>query len=205
MGKTTLIQNMIVADMRAGRGICLIDPHGDHYCALMLRSENSRCRMSGVVNWELLAKSEVTPESRDWTPERAEQAIREAAKRLPELCDRLELVTRAEPIHRVASPETTGTKANVMFPACHVWTKNSPHADAMNDFGRDASGAQARVDGTAVSVESAEQSLEPIRRDIAAIKRKLKAEKLLTKTELKRKQRLDFCCTRYCSKDPKPP
>ena len=29
MGKTTLIQNMIVADMRVGRGIGLIDPHGD--------------------------------------------------------------------------------------------------------------------------------------------------------------------------------
>ena len=29
MGKTTLIQNMIVADMHAGRGICLVDPHGD--------------------------------------------------------------------------------------------------------------------------------------------------------------------------------
>jgi len=29
MGKTNLIQNMIVADMEAGRGVCLIDPHGD--------------------------------------------------------------------------------------------------------------------------------------------------------------------------------
>lgn len=29
MGKTTLIQNMIQSDMRAGRGICLVDPHGD--------------------------------------------------------------------------------------------------------------------------------------------------------------------------------
>ena len=29
MGKTTLIQNMIVADMLAGWGICLVDPHGD--------------------------------------------------------------------------------------------------------------------------------------------------------------------------------
>jgi hypothetical protein len=29
MGKTTLIQNMIVADMQAGRGVCLVDPHGD--------------------------------------------------------------------------------------------------------------------------------------------------------------------------------
>ena len=29
MGKTTLLQNMLVADMQVGRGICLIDPHGD--------------------------------------------------------------------------------------------------------------------------------------------------------------------------------
>lgn len=29
MGKTTLLQNMLAADMLAGRGVCLIDPHGD--------------------------------------------------------------------------------------------------------------------------------------------------------------------------------
>lgn len=29
MGKTTLLQNQIIADMRAGRGLCLVDPHGD--------------------------------------------------------------------------------------------------------------------------------------------------------------------------------
>ena len=29
MGKTTLLQGMIAADMRAGRGLCLVDPHGD--------------------------------------------------------------------------------------------------------------------------------------------------------------------------------
>ena len=29
MGKTTLLQNMLVTDMNAGRGVCLIDPHGD--------------------------------------------------------------------------------------------------------------------------------------------------------------------------------
>lgn len=29
MGKTTLMQNMIVADIQAGRGVCLVDPHGD--------------------------------------------------------------------------------------------------------------------------------------------------------------------------------
>ncbi|MBI2480661.1 MAG: hypothetical protein HYV60_19160, partial [Planctomycetia bacterium] len=29
MGKTTLVQNMLVSDMESGRGLCLIDPHGD--------------------------------------------------------------------------------------------------------------------------------------------------------------------------------
>jgi hypothetical protein len=29
MGKTTLLQNMMIADLRAGRSFCLIDPHGD--------------------------------------------------------------------------------------------------------------------------------------------------------------------------------
>lgn len=29
MGKTTLLQNMITADIFAGRGVCVVDPHGD--------------------------------------------------------------------------------------------------------------------------------------------------------------------------------
>ena len=29
MGKSTLLQNMIVADMRSGLGVCLVDAHGD--------------------------------------------------------------------------------------------------------------------------------------------------------------------------------
>ena len=29
MGKTTLLENQIVGDVQAGRGVCLIDPHGD--------------------------------------------------------------------------------------------------------------------------------------------------------------------------------
>jgi hypothetical protein len=29
MGKTSLIQNIILEDMQAGRGLCLVDPHGD--------------------------------------------------------------------------------------------------------------------------------------------------------------------------------
>ena len=35
MGKTTLLQNMIEADMHAGRGVCLVDPHGDLTEALL--------------------------------------------------------------------------------------------------------------------------------------------------------------------------
>lgn len=29
MGKSTLMLNMLASDIRAGRGVCLIDPHGD--------------------------------------------------------------------------------------------------------------------------------------------------------------------------------
>ena len=46
MGKTTLIQNMIVADVRAGRGICVVGPP---HCGSTLRSENSRHRESGHI------------------------------------------------------------------------------------------------------------------------------------------------------------
>jgi type IV secretory pathway TraG/TraD family ATPase VirD4 len=28
-GKTTLIENMVISDIKAGKGVCLIDPHGD--------------------------------------------------------------------------------------------------------------------------------------------------------------------------------
>ena len=29
MGKSTVLENMIVEDIRAGRGVALVDPHGD--------------------------------------------------------------------------------------------------------------------------------------------------------------------------------
>ncbi len=29
MGKTTMLQNMIIGDINAGRGLCIVDPHGD--------------------------------------------------------------------------------------------------------------------------------------------------------------------------------
>ena len=46
MGKSTLIQIMIVADVRAGRGICVVGPP---HCGSTLRSENSRHRASGHI------------------------------------------------------------------------------------------------------------------------------------------------------------
>ncbi|MCX6796253.1 MAG: type IV secretion system DNA-binding domain-containing protein, partial [Candidatus Falkowbacteria bacterium] len=29
MGKTTILENMIIEDIRAGRGVGVVDPHGD--------------------------------------------------------------------------------------------------------------------------------------------------------------------------------
>jgi energy-coupling factor transporter ATP-binding protein EcfA2 len=35
VGKTTLLETMVMQDIRAGRGLCLIDPHGDLYTRLL--------------------------------------------------------------------------------------------------------------------------------------------------------------------------
>src|SRR3989344_2886351 len=29
MGKTTMLENMVIDDIRAGRGVCVVDPHGE--------------------------------------------------------------------------------------------------------------------------------------------------------------------------------
>ncbi|MCK5466740.1 type IV secretion system DNA-binding domain-containing protein, partial [Candidatus Parcubacteria bacterium] len=29
MGKTTLLENMVISDIRAGNGVAVVDPHGD--------------------------------------------------------------------------------------------------------------------------------------------------------------------------------
>lgn len=42
MGKTTLIQNMIVSDIAAGRGVCLVDPHGDLAESIIARVPSQR-------------------------------------------------------------------------------------------------------------------------------------------------------------------
>lgn len=31
-GKTTLMKNMLIQDIKAGHGVCMIDPHGNRYC-----------------------------------------------------------------------------------------------------------------------------------------------------------------------------
>jgi len=41
-GKTTLLQNMIVYDMRMGDGLCVLDPHGDMVDDLLLRVPDDR-------------------------------------------------------------------------------------------------------------------------------------------------------------------
>ena len=41
-GKSTLLSNMIFQDIREGRGVCLIDPHGDLYGRLHLQTQTAR-------------------------------------------------------------------------------------------------------------------------------------------------------------------
>lgn len=47
MGKTTLLQNLIVSDIRAGRGVALLDPHGD-LCEAVLAAV-PRARTNDVI------------------------------------------------------------------------------------------------------------------------------------------------------------
>ena len=41
-GKSTLLQNLILQDIEAGRGVCLIDPHGDLYQEVLARIPERR-------------------------------------------------------------------------------------------------------------------------------------------------------------------
>ncbi|MCA9387524.1 MAG: type IV secretion system DNA-binding domain-containing protein [Candidatus Andersenbacteria bacterium] len=50
MGKSTLLQNMVVSDMNAGNGLCLVDPHGD-FAELMLDYVPSH-RVNDVVYFD---------------------------------------------------------------------------------------------------------------------------------------------------------
>ena len=42
MGKTTLLENLILSDLAAGRGLCLIDPHGDLATAIIDKTPTHR-------------------------------------------------------------------------------------------------------------------------------------------------------------------
>ena len=42
MGKSSLLENMIMQDIRAGRGVVLIDPHGDLYENILMQIPKSR-------------------------------------------------------------------------------------------------------------------------------------------------------------------
>ena len=50
-GKTTLLRNMLIADIEAGRGVCLLDPHGDE--AERLLDEIPSWRADDVVYWDV--------------------------------------------------------------------------------------------------------------------------------------------------------
>ena len=64
-----------------------------------------------IVQSLLLAKWDKLPASKDWTADRAEQAIRDAVTRLPELCDKLEATKSRddEPPKPPAAPKGEGT------------------------------------------------------------------------------------------------
>jgi len=47
MGKTTLLENLIVADLAAGRGVCLVDPHGD--LATSISNKTPKHRTNDVI------------------------------------------------------------------------------------------------------------------------------------------------------------
>lgn len=59
MGKTTLIQNMIVSDMSAGRGLCLVDPHGDLAESIVARVP--RYRTNDVIVFDAADRSLAIP------------------------------------------------------------------------------------------------------------------------------------------------
>ena len=42
MGKTSLLENMIMQDIKAGRGVGLVDPHGDLYQRVLEQIPKSR-------------------------------------------------------------------------------------------------------------------------------------------------------------------
>jgi len=42
MGKSTLVENLIISDLKAGRGLALIDPHGDLYQSLLQKIPKHR-------------------------------------------------------------------------------------------------------------------------------------------------------------------
>jgi hypothetical protein len=50
MGKTTLMENMVIQDIRAGRGVCFIDPHGDSVVKILDFIPNDRVNDVIYVN-----------------------------------------------------------------------------------------------------------------------------------------------------------
>jgi hypothetical protein len=96
-GKSTLLRNMLLSDIAAGRGVALLDPHGDLADSLLDAIPPSRTRPLISTPWTLPIRFENVPAQvctkcgEIWVDEKTLQAI-----------DRL--IAQGRPMHHVPTP-----------------------------------------------------------------------------------------------------
>lgn len=102
MGKTTLLQNMIVSDMTSGRGLCLVDPHGD-LAESVLRLVPSH-RTNDVISFDASDREVVVP-------------FNPLACRNPERIDQVTsgVVSSFKRLHESWGPRLEDTLRNAVF------------------------------------------------------------------------------------------
>ncbi len=102
MGKSTLLQNMIAADMQAGRGVCLIDPHGD--LASSLVTMIPKHRKNDLIFFDAADRERVVP-------------FNPLACRNPDLIDQVTsgVVSAFKKLHDSWGPRLEDTLRNAVF------------------------------------------------------------------------------------------
>ena len=102
MGKSTLLQNMIVDDMRGGRGLCLIDPHGD--LASNITTMIPKHRKNDVIVFDAADRERVVP-------------FNPLACRNPDLIDQVTsgVVSAFKKLHDSWGPRLEDTLRNAVF------------------------------------------------------------------------------------------
>ena len=102
MGKSTLLQNMIVDDMRGGRGLCLIDPHGD--LASNITTMIPKHRKNDVIVFDAADRQRVVP-------------FNPLACRNPDLIDQVTsgVVSAFKKLHDSWGPRLEDTLRNAVF------------------------------------------------------------------------------------------